>query len=187
MNTLSLDLKSNVWKPDATGPWQGRCDRKGIYVMSHPYEPAQQNTVCRITRSVTLPDGIPNGGSVWLRFYCSDGYIGCDRTNLEVGYEAENDPDCRYRRILVNGQTVWEADVAGLNPPSPERFYTCDITPHLNRSDVELTFQVIDTRPTIRPRRSPPRCGARSTSGRAPPRWRCRLRCSALPSTSCWM
>ena len=145
MDILTLNFTSEGWAVEAGGRWQGRCDRKGLYVMSHPYEPAQEGIDCRISRTVSLPD-LPKGGSVWLRFYCSDGYIGCDRSNPEVGYEAENDPDCRYRRVCVNGQIVWEADVAGLNPPSAERFYTCDVTPHLNGSEAEIVFLVSDTR-----------------------------------------
>jgi hypothetical protein len=86
MNVVSLNLQSNAWKLISTGAWQGRCDRKGVYVMSHPYEPAHQGASCHIRQTAALPDSLPEGGSVWFRFYSSDGYIGSDRSNPEVGY-----------------------------------------------------------------------------------------------------
>lgn len=151
MKPLSLNFKSNAWKLTASGLWKGECDQKNIYVMSHPYDLILSDSMCQITRSITLPIAIPEGGSVWIRFYSSDDYIGSDLTNQEIGYEAENEMDCRYRRVLVNKQTIWESDVAGPNPSSLKRFYTYDITDKLNGREIEITFQTTDNRTTTIP------------------------------------
>jgi hypothetical protein len=149
MNVIKLDLHSEEWRSTSAGAWQGRCDRKGVYVMSHPYEPAKEGCFWRIERIVALPAGVPEGGSVWLRFYSSDGYVGSDQANPEIGFEAENDPGCRFRQVLINDQVAWEADVAGRNPAPTERFYTCEVTRWAAGAEVKVALRVVDTRPTV--------------------------------------
>jgi hypothetical protein len=151
MNIIKLDLRSEEWSSTSAGAWQGRADRKGVYVMSHPYEPAQEGGFCHLERTVVLPAGVPAGGAVWLRFYSSDSYVGSDQANPEIGYEAENHPGCRFRQVLINDQVVWEADVAGLNPPPPERFYSCEITPWTAGPEIRVAFRVVDLQPPPSP------------------------------------
>lgn len=147
MNIVKLDLRSEEWHKTSAGAWRGRVDRKGVYVMSHPYEPAQEGGFCHLERAVVLPSGVPEGGSIWLRFYSSDGYIGSDQANPEIGYEAEDSPGCRFRQVLINDQVVWEADVAGPNPPPSERFYSCEVTSWTSGPAVKVAFRVEDLRP----------------------------------------
>jgi hypothetical protein len=59
----------------ATGEWDEACDRRGVYAMGHPYTAAGPGNPCELTRAVILPQDLPVGGRVFLRFYSTDGCV----------------------------------------------------------------------------------------------------------------
>jgi len=134
-----LEFDAQKWTFASQGPYEGRLDRRKLYVLRHPWEPAAADHFGQIETAFTIPES-------WrppfaLHFYASDDYV-ADNTRLQptdwLGMECYQGH--RFKQVLIDGAVVWEVDVAD-NTPS----YAVDITPYVKPGQpFRLALRVVD-------------------------------------------
>ena len=122
----SLDLPLNRWRFHAKGNFAGRLDRRNLYQIAHPLDPADAGDYGRVETQVSVPEGMEPPYT--LRFYVSGNIYGQGHSkrsvvDLRVGH--------RFKQALVNGKVVWSQDIAVNTPVTGPRYTLVDITPHV--------------------------------------------------------
>ena len=146
-----LRVDDAQWRFTSKGPFAGKCDRRGVYTISHGDDPAEAGNFGQVARRVRVPEGARR---VMLRVYESDDYCGGaepkmvgDRRvstsmNVKEGY--------RFRQVLVDGVVVAETDVLGRNvQPARDRIRWHDVTEAVRgKGEVDVALRVVDRRGT---------------------------------------
>ncbi|NLC55563.1 MAG: hypothetical protein GX774_01845 [Armatimonadetes bacterium] len=133
--------RQQEWAFSAQGAYLARLDRRGLYVVTHPRQPAGTGDFGRLERTVTLPRGWKPPFA--LHLYCSDDYV-ADGWRPQPGdwLGSEAYVGHRFKQVLVDDQVVWERDVADDNA---ERAIHIDLTPHVTPGKpFRLALRVID-------------------------------------------
>ncbi|MHB0935084.1 MAG: RIFT barrel domain-containing protein [Armatimonadota bacterium] len=144
------------WAPSGTERFTAHHDLRGLLAVEHPWEESTEGGFGAWEATVAAPAGWQPGQPLFLSFYQSDNYSGEYRENPWLGAQAFLGH--RFKQLLVNGQLVWEADVADEEFTGvPEDFYTVkpgepgfrepyrvvDISAHAAER-MTLTFRVVD-------------------------------------------
>ena len=126
------------WEVRAEGPYSTKCDRRGVWTVTHGDTPSAAGSFCELVRDFGPR---PEGERMSLRWYVSDTYCG-GRERVLGGADhgktafVNQRKDHRFVQVLVNGHLVWEEDVLGRNPqPARRRVRTVDITEALRGND----------------------------------------------------
>jgi len=109
---LSIDL-GDGWTRETQGAWRMRYDHRELLTMYHPWQPSRAGAFASVTKKVTVPANWQ--GPITLQFYCSDNYHTDDWQPggvLPEYFSAEGFIGHRYKRVLVNDQVLWDADIS---------------------------------------------------------------------------
>lgn len=142
-----LSLADPAWTFSGKGPFTGKCDRRGVFTISHPNVPSVAGNFGQVSRSVPLP---PTAEQVFLRVYQSDDYCGGVDPKMVgdrvVSREVNRKGNKRFRQVLVGGKVVHEEDVLGRNPnPAIQRIQWFDITAAVRgKRKVEVALRLLD-------------------------------------------
>ncbi|MFC1452322.1 hypothetical protein ACFLSJ_03145 [Verrucomicrobiota bacterium] len=115
---------------------------RGLLTIEHPWEPSEAGAFGQFETEVAAPEAWKPGQPLSLSFYVSDNYQGpnpkadwCPYVGAQVflGH--------RFKQVLVNGQLVWESDVADveLEGPPHEMYYVTD-----GKSGTRDPYRVVD-------------------------------------------
>jgi hypothetical protein len=105
------------WKFEAKGKFTGWSDHRGIYSFRHPYEESQTGDYAQVSREVEVPADW--SGPLTLSLLATDDHHG-------TGYDPVKWPHYvgadifvghRFNQVLVNGEVIWEQDVAESDSP----------------------------------------------------------------------
>jgi len=159
---LNLRCVEGDWQVGGRGKFTAHFDRREICRLHYPWEVSEAGEYGEIFRQVTLPDDWQP--PFWLRWYCSDNYIGegVDRAVVGEGRSAVVMIGHRFKQVLVDDQVVWDRDVAdpifpgprgGSNPalepagghdPFPP-YFCVDITPYVKPGQpFRLALRVVE-------------------------------------------
>ena len=134
--TIGLPLKQ--WTFESKGNFTGRIDRRDLYQIVHPMEPAAAGDFGRVETQVTVPRGATPPYT--LQFYVSDNIYGQGHgpgswRDVRAGH--------RFKEVLVDRKVVWSQDIA-VNLPriNPCPFFV-DITENVRGGrSFTLAFQL---------------------------------------------
>ena len=118
MSTMMLSDDWSGWAFNAEGKFTGWADRRGLFNIRHPWEESHNGDCARLSRQVELPESWE--GSVIVSFFATDNHHGRDfdaskwphyvGADIFIGH--------RFAQLLVDGEVVWEQDVAETDSPS---------------------------------------------------------------------
>lgn len=137
---IYLDFNAQKWTFTAKGSYEGRLDRRKLFVIRHPWLPAVTGNFGQLETKVTLPaDWQPPFA---LHFYASDDYVA---DNYRLPPDAWLGMECyqghRFKQVLINDAVIWEADVGDNTAP----YFAVDITPYVKPSEpFRLALRVVD-------------------------------------------
>lgn len=148
-------LSSELWKQKCSHQFSTRLDTvRSLLVVHHPWVPSRAGGFGEWTAQVTPPTGWRPGDRLFLSFYQSDNYVGTQSQDAWTGTQAFNGH--RFKQVLVNGQLVWEQDVADaamvdpMDQPEdtqrsgyPEPYRVVEITPHATHK-MTVTLRGLD-------------------------------------------
>ena len=127
-NIVALQVTdARAWTFTRQGGYQGRPDRRALFGIVHPWAPAAAGDSGMLEREVTLPAG-------WkppfrLRLYCVDDYMSdAWRPKPDDWLGGEGFTGHRFKQVLVDGQVVWESDVADAEGPRVQTRFEVDLT-----------------------------------------------------------
>ena len=127
---IALDVTDEkAWTYTTQGDYQARPDRRALFGIIHPWAPAAGGDFGMIEREVTIP-------AHWrppyrLRFYCADDYANDDwRPQPDDWLGGEGFTGHRFKQVLVDGEVVWERDVADPEGPQVATRFEVDLTRH---------------------------------------------------------
>jgi hypothetical protein len=132
-HVIKADLGSSDWAFAARGPYQGRLDMRELYQIDHPLLIGQGGNFGEVAGKLTVPADWH--GPIRLRFFVGDDYQaeGYPREHPE-GYWFTDTVFVghRFKQVLVNGEVVWERDVADSggqtkSPPFSGEHYVVDL------------------------------------------------------------
>ncbi|MCC7261114.1 MAG: hypothetical protein IT369_01200 [Candidatus Latescibacteria bacterium] len=98
------------WRQDHTGAFVTRRDQRQLLVIEHPWQPSRTGRYGQWQTRVAAPAGWQPGQPLFVSFYQSDNYSGDWMPDTWTG--AQVFVGHRFKQLLVNGQVVWEEDVA---------------------------------------------------------------------------
>ncbi|MFV1965795.1 MAG: beta-L-arabinofuranosidase domain-containing protein [Pirellulaceae bacterium] len=142
-----LRLDDPEWRFTGKGPFRGRCDRRGVYTISHGNTPAEAGNFGQLARRIRIAEGAER---VMLRVYQSDDYCGGPEPKMvgdrRVSTSMNRKQGHRFRQVLVDDAIVVETDVLGRNvQPAVERIQWYDITELVrDKPSVTLALRVVD-------------------------------------------
>ncbi len=146
-----LRLDDPEWQFTAKGPFNGACDRRGVYTISHGKEVGQAGSFGQLARQLPIPAGAER---VMLRVYQSDDYCGGREPKMvgdqRVSTSMNRKEAYRFRQVLIDGEVVVETDVLGRNvQPARERTQWHDVTDRVRgKREVTLALKVVDRKGT---------------------------------------
>jgi len=132
------------WTFTCRGGYEGRADRRALFVMTHPWSAAGDGDFGVIEREATIPgDWQP---PYRVRFYCADDYVNDDwRPKADDWLGGEGFAGHRFKQVLVDGQVVWESDVADAEGPHVPTRFEVDVTPYCRPgTPFRLVLRVLD-------------------------------------------
>jgi len=116
-------IASDQWTPSGTGRFIAHHDLRGLLAIEHPWEESAEGGFGAWEAVVTPPAGWRPRQPLFVSFYQSDNYSGEWQENPWLGAQAFIGH--RFKQLLVNGELVWEADVADEEfTGAPGDFYT---------------------------------------------------------------
>jgi hypothetical protein len=127
-NIVALEASdARSWTFTSRGDYQGRPDRRAVFTIMHPWAPAAGGDLGMVEREVTIPaDWKP---PYRLRFYCSDDYVNDHwRPKPDEWLGGEGFTGHRFKQVLVNGEVVWESDVADPEGPRAQTRFEVDLS-----------------------------------------------------------
>lgn len=98
------------WRQDHTGAFATRRDLRQLLVIEHPWQPSRTGKYGQWQTRVASPKAWQPGQPLFVSFYQSDNYSGDWMPDTWTG--AQVFVSHRFKQLLVNGQVVWEEDVA---------------------------------------------------------------------------
>ncbi len=156
---LDLRCVPDDWQVAAQGKSTAHFDRREICRINHPWETSEAGDYGEISRMVTIPEEW--AGPFWLRWYCSDNYVGegVDRTVVGEGRTGIVMIGHRFKQVLVDDLVIWERDVAdpifpgektgalepaGGDDPFPS-YFCVDISPYVTAGrPFRLALRILD-------------------------------------------
>lgn len=99
------------WRQRQTGRFAARRDLRQLLVVEHPWLPSRAGRYGQWETRVAPPQGWCPGAPLFVSFYQSDNYSGDWLPDTWTG--AQVFVGHRFKQLLVDGQVVWEEDVAG--------------------------------------------------------------------------
>ncbi len=131
---IPLDLKE--WRFVSRGHFRGYNDRRDLFQIVHPMEPAAAGDYGRMERSLKLPEGAE--APYTLRFYVSDniyGEVPPRNVDIRKGH--------RYGQVLLDGKVIWSRDIFVNSPLSDPPYTWVDLTPYVKPGRLfNLSFQL---------------------------------------------
>ncbi len=109
---IDLRPSQSDWLSSVQGPYECRADLRELWQISHPWVVSAAGNFGQVSTSITIPEDWQP--PVKLRLYESDNYEGGsveDRTYIDWFYDTFFNGH-RSKQVLVDGEVVWEADVA---------------------------------------------------------------------------
>lgn len=116
MIPLSADWEDG-WQLEVNGQYTGSADRRGLFAMCHPWEVSRTGDYAQVTRRVEVPADWQ--GPRVLSFMAADSHHGREFVPDEWEYNTDVDIFIghRFSQLLVDGDVVWEMDVAETDTP----------------------------------------------------------------------
>lgn len=152
----STPLPPAQWKSRVSARYAARADFRQLLVIEHPWLPSRAGGSGEWETTVVPPGDWRPGMPLYLSFYQSDNYLGPHEPNPWLG--AQSFVGHRFKQLLVNGNLVWESDVADVELAGETgNFYTVEpgaagfhnpyrvieITPR-DSGPLTVTFRVVD-------------------------------------------
>ncbi len=149
-------LPLRQWKKKQNNPFAAQQDIRNLLAIHHPWAPSQAGGFASWETTATVPSGWRPGRPLFVSFYQSDNYSGHFIEHAWMG--AQVFIGHRFKQLLVNGQIVWDQDVADEEfSGSHEKWFTgepcrsghldpyrvVDISKHV-KDKITLTFRVFD-------------------------------------------
>ena len=161
LRPIGLTPLSEQWEPEGWGfetnaQFSGWADRRALYTIRHPFTESQTGDIAKLTRQVRLPADWR--GPVLLSFCATDDHHGegYDPTEWPHWVGADLFVGHRFRQVLIDGQVVWERDVADSDSPDwrssssqgtayRDCYHVVDIGEHVRPGqEFELTLRICD-------------------------------------------
>ncbi|MFC1718108.1 beta-L-arabinofuranosidase domain-containing protein [Candidatus Poribacteria bacterium] len=143
------ELRLNFWPEsewffEGSGQYEGWSERRDLFVLYHPWEVSQAGYSGAVSREVQIPDDWKGG--IRLHFYMTDDYHG-EHPKLDdnnwlgqmslIGH--------RFKQILVDGEVIWEVDVADPEGVSVQSYFSIPLPERVEPGDqVRIEFRLID-------------------------------------------
>ncbi|UCH35220.1 MAG: glycoside hydrolase family 127 protein [Armatimonadota bacterium] len=144
-NIAALEVTdARSWAFTAQGEYEGRADRRALFIITHPWAAAGAGDFGMIEREAMIPaDWKP---PYRVRFYCADDYVNDEwRPKADDWLGGEGFGGHRFKQVLVNGQVVWESDVADAEGPQVQTRFEVDLTPYCQPGEpFRLALRVLD-------------------------------------------
>jgi len=151
-----MEIPVHRWKADRTGAFVARRDHRSLLVIEHPWKPSRKGCSGQWEAEVGPPADWRPGDQLFVSFYQSDNYCGAWSESDWMGTQAF--VGHRFKQLLVNGEVVWEEDVADEEMTDPRQsqsnasaaapgyldpYRIVDITKHVGPK-MRMTFRVVD-------------------------------------------
>jgi hypothetical protein len=151
-----VTLSTAAWTPTQTDAFAARSDVRDLLIVEHPWVPSTADGYGQWETVVSPPPDWRPGDPLYVSFYQSDNYSGGWGPSAWLGTQAFIGH--RFKQLLVNGEVVWESDVAdeewggtpadNYHPPADvpaisDAYRRVDISAHA-AAQMTLTLRVID-------------------------------------------
>lgn len=140
-DTMTIPLQDG-WTSTQTAPWQSRVDRRQLLAMRHPWVPSEEKGYALYSTTLQIPDNWTE--AIQLSFYCSDDYHTDDWRPDGSWLTANGFIGHRFKRLLINGDVVWQSDVADPVIPGESPRYTIPLDVKAGQS-IQLGLLVYDS------------------------------------------
>ena len=120
-----LELPLAGWSFEAKGNFSGRVDRRELFQVVHPLEPAKAGDYGRMVTQAVIPEVMKPPYT--LQFYVSDNIYGEGHT--KTWSVADVRAGHRFKQVLVDDKVVWSQDTAVNMPVSDQKVTLVDLTP----------------------------------------------------------
>ena len=144
-NIASLGFDVADWDFSAQGKYLRVEDPRGLQQIYHPWDISADGDFATLTTQAQVPDDW--SGPLYLNFYASDTYVAAGWEQVKPRwthtYAAYHHlPGHRFKQVLIDGQVVWEWDVAD---PEEDAYFNVDLSHLLQPGQrFELSLRVID-------------------------------------------
>ena len=143
-DTLAVPLE-HAWTSTTSTQWVSRVDHRDLLAMRHPWVPSEEKGFALYSISIRVPKDWNE--SVALTFYCGDDYH-TDAWRPDGSWlTASGFIGHRYKRVLINGDVVWQADVADPVVPGKSPRYTIPLEVEAGQV-IQLGLLVYDSVPS---------------------------------------
>ncbi|MEO6846907.1 MAG: hypothetical protein ABI254_06585, partial [Chthoniobacterales bacterium] len=99
-----------LWKAKVNSPYISKKDTRELLSLHHPWKPSESGKYGQWECKVKSPSDWRPGMPLFVSFYQSDNYCGTSEKCL--GIATQGFIGHRFKQLLVNGEVVWEQDVA---------------------------------------------------------------------------
>ena len=140
----AVSIPIDEFETHAEGELETWVDRRDLLVMHHPWVPSTTGGYCQATATVTLsPDSSP---PFRLAIYQNDNYF-------NDFWRAKNDSwlggdgffGHRFKQVWVDGQLLWESDVADANAPQVPGLLELDLPDEVVKdNELLVSLKVVD-------------------------------------------
>lgn len=131
------------WAVETTGRFEAWFDRRDLLVLAHPWEESESGKSASAGFQTVAPEGSP--GPLALYFYMADDYDGQGEHLKDTWLGQINLPGHRFKQVLVNGEVVWERDVADADGPGQPHRFEVPLPESIKAGDkATITFRVVD-------------------------------------------
>ena len=134
----------DAWLLEGSGAHEGWADRRNLFVLYHPWEESQPDQSGSVVQDVVIPEDW--NAPVTLHFYMTDDYQG-EGPRLEEGNWLGQMAllGHRFKQVLVDGEVIWEADVADPEGVSEPSQFSIPLPSHVKAGErIRLEFRLID-------------------------------------------
>ncbi len=123
---LELDVTGAEWNFASTGPWVDLPDARKLRGMRYPWRVSTTGETAELTREVTIPaDWEP---PFTLTFFCSDDYLDVGSRPDSGSNSVDAYPGHRLKQVLIDGEVIWEQDIADNSAPGAPVDFAVDLT-----------------------------------------------------------
>lgn len=139
-----VHVPCETWEAKDTRRFTTHRDLRRLLVIEHPWEPSVGGGYGEWETAVPPPKGWQPGRPLFVSFYQSDNYSGTWQESAWMGSQAFIGH--RFKQLLVNGEVVWEQDVADdelAGSAYSDPYCTVEVTDQV-RDRIVLTFRVTD-------------------------------------------
>ena len=147
VNVVQFPFSSadTAWTFERAGPYQGWVDHRNLFVLHHPWSESEANRQGTVSRTVNIPSEWQ--APVRLHFYMTDDYHGIHPRLGKEGWLGQIKlVGHRFKQVLVDGQVVWEQDVADPEGVAQPSRFTVPLPESAKPGDsIRLGFRLVDT------------------------------------------